>query len=373
MNNNLTVAMFLPDLGFGGAEKGLVKIANELTRLGYQVDMIIFGERTDFASLLSNKVQVINFHKKGIIQVLILLVRYLVHKKPDHLLACLDLTNLIAILAKKISRQKTRVSIYIVNSTSLHRRTKIKKYLERIILSAIYPFADHILANSHGAQEDLARYINIPLQKVQMQYLPTADTQLGQLASERISHPWFQKGAIPVIIGVGRLVEQKNFGLLIDSFAIVVKQTPANLMIIGEGGQHDYLQNKIAELGIKEQVEIHAPTLNPYPYVKQAAVLAVPSKWDGLSMILVEALYLGVPVICTDCVSGPREILDQGRYGTLVPNEDKQALADGIMDILNGKTPEVDPAWLNQFAVEYGTSQLIDKLGIGKPSTPPDN
>lgn len=362
--NKTKIALFVPDLRIGGAEKGFVKIANGLISLGYNVDLITFLDKVDLAIYLSPKVRVINFHRRSAYFTLFPLVRYMIQSKPTALLSVLDLTNLIAILAKIISKQKTIVSIYIVNNTSMQRRTKIKKWLERLFLRLLYPLADHIIANANDVVNDLAKYLNMPADKILMQYIPTTDHLLDELSLEPLSHPWFQLDSPSVILGVGRLVEQKNFGLLIESFAIVRQQIESNLMIIGDGEQFDMLQNKVKNLGLQEQVEFVGFNINPYPYVKNAALLAVPSNWDGLSMILVEAMYLRTPVICTDCISGPREVLDHGKYGTLVPVGDKDALADGLMDIIKGNYQVVDPSWLKQFSVEHGVPQLIKKMGI---------
>lgn len=364
MNQKKTIALFVPSMRIGGAEKAFVKIANELINLGFQVDFITFLKETNLEIYLSPKVRLINFDKKNAYLSLLPLVRYLVKSKPHSLLSTLDLTNLIAILAKIISRQKTTVSIYIVNNTSAQIRTKFNKRFEQLLLCYFYPLADNIIANSYGVVDDLAKYINFPANKIKMQYIPTLDEDLVKLASEPISHPWFQENALPLILGIGRLVEQKDFNLLIESFAIVNQQITSNLLIIGEGEQYEMLQNNILKLGLKEHVELIGNIINPYPYVKKAALLAVPSKWDGLSMILIETMYLKIPVICTDCISGPKEALDNGKYGILVPVGNVNALSEGIIEILNGNHPVVDSSWMEQYSVEIGVPQLLRKMGL---------
>jgi len=364
LDQNKTIALFVPSLRIGGAEKAFVKIANELISLGHQVDLITFLKENDLETYLSPKVRLINFNKKNAYRSIFPLVGYLVRSKPRALLSTLDLTNLIAILAKLISRQETLISVYIVNNTKKQIRTILKKVLEKILLSKIYPLADNIIANSYGVVEDLEDYLNLPVEKIKMQYIPTVDDELLRLSSEPISHRWLQENSLPVILGIGRLVEQKNFRLLIDSFAAVHEQMPAKLLIIGEGEQYEMLQNRIDELGLSEHVELAGNVINPYPYVKKAALLAVPSNWDGLSMILIEAMYLKTPVICTDCDYGPREALDHGNYGALVPVGDVNALSGGMMEILNGKHLAADSSWMDQFSVEFGVPQLLENMGI---------
>ena len=103
---------------------------------------------------------------------------------------------------------------------------------------------------------------------------------------------------------------------------------------------------------------------NPFPYMKQAAVFAMSSAWEGMPNVLIESLSLGTQVVSTNCESGPDEILNNGKYGHLVPVGDSKALAEAILQVLAGKTMQIDPNWLDQFTLQASTRHYLDALDI---------
>ena len=154
-------------------------------------------------------------------------------------------------------------------------------------------------------------------------------------AQEPIAHPWFAPGEPPVIVSVGRLQAMKDFPTLIRAFALVRQQMPIRLAILGEGEERSRLQQSIDELGLTSEIALLGFVNNPHAYVSKAAACVMSSVVEGLPTVLIEALAVGTPVISTDCPSGPAEILDSGKYGTLVPMGDCKALAKAITSTLN--------------------------------------
>jgi glycosyltransferase involved in cell wall biosynthesis len=150
------------------------------------------------------------------------------------------------------------------------------------------------------------------------------------MAAEPLEHPWFRPGEPAVILALGRLVPQKDFGMLIRAFAQVRRARAARLLILGEGPERDGLAAAIAENGLQDDVQLPGWTVNPYPYMARSRLFVLSSRWEGLPTVLIEALFCGVEVVSTDCPSGPREILDGGRYGALVPVGDVDALAEAM-------------------------------------------
>jgi|AntRauTorckE6833_2_1112554.scaffolds.fasta_scaffold06981_3 glycosyltransferase involved in cell wall biosynthesis len=138
------------------------------------------------------------------------------------------------------------------------------------------------------------------------------------------------------IIGVGRLTDQKNFSLLIDSFADLVKsEINTRLIIFGEGPLRDKLESQIEKLGLRERVTLPGFVDNPYAYMSRADVFVLSSNWEGLPMVLIECLACGTKIVSTNCPSGPAEILEGGKYGTLVPMGDSKQLAKKIIVTLS--------------------------------------
>ena len=144
----------------------------------------------------------------------------------------------------------------------------------------------------------------------------------------------FQPEGLPVILGAGRLTAQKDFGTLIRAFARVRREIDARLVILGEGEDRQALETLIHDQGLRDRVDMPGHVENPFKYMARATVFALSSRWEGPGHVLIEALALGTPVVSTDCPSGPREILFDGRAGLLAPVGDSDAIASAILEVL---------------------------------------
>jgi glycosyltransferase involved in cell wall biosynthesis len=154
-----------------------------------------------------------------------------------------------------------------------------------------------------------------------------------------VDHPWFDDGqpASPtIIIGIGRLSDQKGFTFLIRAFRDLVRRRPAKLVIIGEGDKRQDLEALIRSLGLDRDVALLGRQANPYKYLARASVFVLSSMGEALPTVLLEAMALGVPIVSTRCPCGPEELLENGKYGVLVPVADETALAEGILKVLEG-------------------------------------
>ena len=163
---------------------------------------------------------------------------------------------------------------------------------------------------------------------------PVPHDDVAAMAVAPLDHPWFDEPGVPVILSAGRLVDQKDFSTLIRAFAQVVKSRPARLVILGEGRERGALAALARELGVAEGVDLPGFVANPFAWMARARVFAVSSIYEGLSMVLVEAMACGTPVVSTDCPHGPREVLEDGRWGRLVPVGAAGALAAAILETL---------------------------------------
>jgi len=145
----------------------------------------------------------------------------------------------------------------------------------------------------------------------------------------------------------------------------VRKERPARLIILGEGAERPILEALVRDLGLEEDVELPGFVENPYKYMKRAAVFVLSSRWEGLPNVLIEVLALGTPVISTDCPSGPAEILENGRLGSLVPVGDANALAESILAALEAEQPaERVGSSLDKFTLASVTEQYLAVLGL---------
>jgi glycosyltransferase involved in cell wall biosynthesis len=244
--------------------------------------------------------------------------------------------------------------------------TRLSKRLTPFLAKISYPRADAVVAVSEGVAKDLNQVLGLPLAKMDIIYNPCVTPELAAKAQEPLDHPWFAPGEPPVILGVGKLEAQKDFPNLLRAFAQVREIRPARLVILGWGpdAEKQKLDALIQELGIEADVQLPGYITNPYAYMARSALFALSSRWEGLPLVLVEAMAVGLPVVSTDCESGPAEILDHGKYGALVPVGDHQALAQAILEVLAGNHKMVKPDWLNQFSLGNITQQYLQVLGV---------
>jgi glycosyltransferase involved in cell wall biosynthesis len=269
------------------------------------------------------------------------LVGYLRRERPDALLSTLDYANVVAIWARLIAGAPSRMAVNEQNtiSVSSQNSTQWRQRVLPRLAKYFYPLAGYIIGNSQGVAEDLRQVTGLPATRIQLIYNPVVTPELGELKKADLQHPWFGSGQPPVILAVGRLKPQKDFSTLIHAFAKVRKNRLCRLLILGEGPERGALEALIRELGLEQDVELPGFLENPCAYMSRASLFVLSSRWEGLPTVLIEALYCGVPIVSTDCPSGPREILAGGQYGSLVPVQDVPALAEAIDLGLSGHIP----------------------------------
>jgi glycosyltransferase involved in cell wall biosynthesis len=228
----------------------------------------------------------------------------------------------------------------------------------------LYPKAYKVVAVSQGVAADTARFYRLPLDKVEFIYNPVVTPELISLSMQPVEHPWFSPGEPSVILGVGRLTRQKDFSTLLRAFALVRRERPMRLVIVGDGEERARLCALAHQLGIDEDVLLAGFDANPYRYMRRASVFVLSSRWEGLPSVLIEAIACGTPVVSTDCPSGPREILEDGKWGKLVPVGDPDKLAEAIIDTLDNP-PAYDPAVrAADFSVERAVEGYLNALGL---------
>jgi glycosyltransferase involved in cell wall biosynthesis len=253
---------------------------------------------------------------------------------PDIVLSMSSTGNLTASAAHLVSRLRTPLVVAEHNTFSeVWRRKKLRFLMMKTIKSALYRNATRVLAVSQGVAEDLVRTIGVPRDRLEVIYNPIVEEELDSLAEEAVDHPWFDEG-VPVIVAAGRLVEQKDYPMLLEAFRIVRARTPARLMILGDGELKGSLRRRAQELGVDADVAFLGFVENPYRYMKRCAVFVLSSRFEGFGNVIVEAMACSAPVVSTDCPSGPGEIISDGEDGFLVPVGDAGAMARVLQELL---------------------------------------
>ena len=364
----MKVALFFHGLLGGGVERVMLNLATGFVRRGIAVDMVLGRAEGPLRPQVPPQVRIVDLRVKRMHRALPGLMRYLRTERPQALLSALDHSNVIALWARALARVPTRVvvSVHFDTSQVEAQARSLRDRFVRYWTAPFYPWAEAVVAVSQGVAEDLVHRTGLPRDKVRVIYNPVVTPDLFARAEAPLEHPWFSLGAPPVILGVGRLAKQKDFPTLIRAFARVRQVRPARLLILGEGEERAALERLVREEGLEKEVALPGFAENPYPFMKRAAVFVLSSRWEGLGNVLIEALALGRPVVATDCPSGPREILEDGRWGRLVPVGDDAALAEAILEALEaGQAPAGAPQrMVERFGLDAVVEQYLDVLGL---------
>jgi len=207
--------------------------------------------------------------------------------------------------------------------------------------------------------KDWSKMLNLPPDRITTIYNPVITPELKDLAME-YACDWLTPGSPPVILAVGKLHPAKDLLSLLRAFARVRKVINARLIILGEGEQRVKLLNQAQDLGISDNLSMPGFVKNPFSYMAKASVFVLSSAWEGLSMVLIEALACGCPVVSTDCPSGPAEVLENGHFGPLVPVGDDAALAEAIIDcIKNPLDKNMLMARGQEFSLEHAAEEYL--------------
>lgn len=354
------LCMFVPNVRGGGAERMMVNLANGFSERGERVDFVVACASGPYREEIGEHVEFVDLAVNRIVCSLLPLVRYLRRRNPYVLLVTLNYASIIAIVARWIAGTKTRVVVREASTFSQHRATGIRRRVIVMLVRVLYPYADKVVAVSHGVADDLGRSTGIPRDTITVLPNPVVTKNIDAMGQAPVHHAWLAKDAdVPVILAVGSLREAKDYPTLLRAFAEITTVVDARLIILGEGALRSDLQALLVELGIEERVSMPGFVENPFAYMTRASLFVLSSRREGLPGSLIQAMACGCPVISTDCPSGPREILDGGRYGRLLPVGDSESMAKAIIQSLDMPFP--DKSCLKQRAAIYSADNSVDQ------------
>ena len=366
------VAIFIPSYLVGGAEKVLVLLANNFLAHFDEVHMLSNTMDGPLKEQLDPSVRRIEFGGGSYKQILLRLRTYYDSYKPDAVLTSIYATGIVACAARLLSRHKPVLLIGAHNSFSakISAPDNLKdKYLLRPLSRLFFHRAEAVVAVSHGVSDDLVCSLGLDHRKLHVIYNPVVSPALFQRALDPLEHRWLgdrNMRTYKTLISVGRLVEQKGYGVLLNAFSLLPNCEDYRLVIVGDGPLAVPLKEQVKALGISKIVDFVGYDSNPYRYMSRADLFVLPSKWEGLANVLIEAMACGCSVVSTDCPFGPKEILEDGKYGALVPVADAQALTNAIHESLNGKRARVTSSDLvrrgNHFTDVRATVAYVDLI-----------
>lgn len=387
----LYISLVVADLDDGGIQTVNLKLAKALQAMGHQIELVLCNkEGVHLSSVPSGvkisglsrastcKAQVMAFMAakesfRELLRPILLartpptMLRYLPaltqhfrRNSPDLIISSATHLNLTTTLAKRLSKISS-IHLAVEHNTYsrvAHRASARNRWRWRYLiplLERVYAHTDRVVAVSDGVANDLSALMNLEGGKIVTIYNPVIGEEFEFKREERIDHPWLTQNNLPVIVSMGRFNdEHKNFSLLIRAFKLLRVARAAKLIIIGEGKDRPFYEMLVEELDLSEDVQFPGFISNPLPYLKHSSCFVLSSTHEGLPTVLIEALACGCPVVSTDCPSGPREILDHGRYGRLVPLNSDRALAAAIADTLDSIP---DRAFLSARGMEYSADK----------------
>lgn len=366
------IALFIHALTVGGAQNRTLAIANGLAEQGHRVDLIVAAQGAPNEDKLNPLIRFTPLSSRasasvgtGLRRVADLmtsipaLVRYLNAETPDVLIGMANHVAPIAVLAHFMMRKPRSTALVLRASNHITHSAQAKgAYLRRLHLQPIWRRADHIIAVSRSVSQSLTSGLAIPPERITVLPSPILPDDLETRTHADPGHPWLSRedSGPPVIVGIGRFVHQKGFDLLIEAFHRVSRQQPCRLLLFGDGPQREALTNRIQQLGLSELVSMPGVTSQPYAVLSRADLFVLPSRWEGMPAVLIEALATGCPVVAADCPGGVAEVIEEGRIGGLVPIDDATALADAMLQGLSGQP---DREMLRRAVRPYQTGPAI--------------
>ncbi len=400
MEQPFRIAFLLDNLSGGGAEKVILNLAAGFSRLGHPVDLLVCKAEGVLRNSIPAGVNLIPLRSvssaRGTVAALLAdpagyremlstiasskklpkafryipaISRHLRQSGTPLLVSALPKSNINAVLARRMSGTDTQVVVGAHIHLSARDAEGASRGQHRIrelrpLMRRYYHQASAVVAVSKGVEHDVRDYLGLPQKMVKTIFNPVAAREIKSLSEEQPEHDWFDHPEIPVVLGIGRFVKQKNFPMLVRAFAKLRKKRPVRLVLLGgddssgEQVRHKAELEELAdELGVSEDFDMPGYKENPYPYLRRASVFALSSRFEGFGNVLVEALFCGCPVVSTDCPSGPAEILRDGEFGRLVPVDDAQGMAEALDAILD---EEVDGMALRARGEEFSVDRAVE-------------
>jgi glycosyltransferase involved in cell wall biosynthesis len=327
---------FTSSLGGGGAEKHLVRVLNHLDRDRFRITAAVVRGGGSYQTELARDVD-LRVLGGGLTGAVWRLARLIDRLAPHVVFSIMDHANCVALAAAALAHRPAPVVVGVQIPPLIEWRNNPRPShnVLRLLIPQLYPRARRVVALSRGVAADLAAWMPPLREKIEVIHNAGFD-EASFFAHGEVDAP---ATAGPIIVGCGRLVEQKGFAHLIDALPLVRREIPtASLWIVGDGPLRGCLEEQARRLGVGPAVWFAGFRSNPGAYMKRADVFALSSLWEGFANVVVEAMSVGVPVVATDCPHGPSEIIrsDGARpcEGLLVPPADPAALAAALVRVL---------------------------------------
>ena len=354
------IAILLPDLHGGGAERLHIMLANHWHAQGIKVDFALMRRSGNLLGLLTDGIGIVELGADRIRGSILPLARYLRKARPDIVIAAMWPLTSAAVLSWRLSGKPGH--LYLSDHTQLSiscvQELNMPPWFLAALMRLTYHTASGLIAVSEGVKQDMRRLGGFTDLQVRVIYNPAATGISTQSESKNDKEKMCGAGFDHHILSVGTLKKSKDHATLIRAFALLPASLNAKLTILGEGPLRAELEALVQQLGLQGRVAMPGFVVDTYPWYLTADLFVLSSRWEGFGNVIVEALECGLPVVSTDCPSGPAEILQNGRIGKLVPIQDPGALAASLATALN---EVVDREILMRRARDFSLSTIAEQ------------
>lgn len=331
-----TIAFFIARHSRSGVPLAQMRLAKAFRRRGFPVDFVVAHVPEGVAPPSAEGIRVLVLERSRAAAAFFPICRYLRSERPGVVFSAEDHMNFVVTAAMLAtgSRAKLSVSSRVTPFDTYSNKVFTKRWFLKQIATPMGRRADALVCVS---KDMIAQYVSIfgprPFQCI---YNVICDQDSAtKMQQPVLDEPWLQEKDVPVVISAGRLAPEKGFPDLIRAIRIVRETRPVRLLILGEGPLGPELERLIDAEGVRDAVKLIGFRSNPHQYFSRSDVFVLSSYVEGLPNVLVEAMECGCTPVATDCPTGPREVLQDGRYGQLVPTHDPVAMAAAIVQALD--------------------------------------
>lgn len=356
------ICIFMHGFAGGGAERMTVALANRLVQQGHSVTFLVRYGSGNARTLLAAGIPVVDMGigQKGKIRKNLVNIKYLRRfMKNWRFDAILCITIEMSQVAAAASYLMPWVHVPLISV--IHNTVSVERHSFDFIRKRLYPYFDRrmsaVIAVSKAVASDYRKVSLARDKKVFTVYNPVISEEIFSMCEEPADHPWLvPERKFRTLVLSGRLTFQKNHELIFSALQILRQERDYRLILLGEGEREKELKAMVCSMKLEGAVDFRGYVKNPFTYYRACDAMILSSKYEGLPTVLIEGLACGCRIVSTDCPSGPREILKDGKYGILVPMEDPEALAAGILKSLQ-TAPDRDI--LRQRAMEFDVASSV--------------
>lgn len=356
------IYIFIYSMVGGGAEKVALLLSNKFIQKGIDISIVLLQKEGVFLEQIDKKIKIYNLNSiiskiGGIFGKIFIFSSFLMKHKPDIVLSIGEWPNTIAPMSVKLIPYKPKVVLTEQSTKSfLNSEEYNVSKLVRFLAKKSYFYAENIICVSNAVKEELLKE-NLIRKKLTVIYNPVDIEEINKKAVEDVEYSWLKNKNVPAIIAAGRLHPQKDYQTMFRALELVLKVKKVHLIILGDGPLREELISLCVQLGIKNFVDFIGFQKNPYKYIKKADLFIHSARYEGFGNIFAEALACGQKIVTTNCGT-PCEILEEGKYGNIVPVGDYRSLADAVLLSLSEKH---NPDFLKQKAQEFSIEKISKK------------